>query len=373
MSYALPVNTLPSKIIYLDSRDASTYLATNEDGKDLTSYFQYILNEDINIPPNQRALVSLNSASIPYSFYNIRTGINDQIYIEIYNVTKATNENHLITLDDGNYTAYTLADALEKWIDETFTQNELTFTMEFSTDRLKYQYRVIGTGVNIGDQIYIVFSFHGHVVGEFSPYIEMGFDGKSDAFVYSTEYADDEKGWSDNVCDLNGSIHGVYIRTNLVQSGTLDSQNGTFSNILARLPINVNSGGLIFAQPVNATHKSIVDLRTIGILTIRLTDERNRILDLNGLHFQIAISVDFVYAEKPFVIPDGRSKSGNSFITDTEYGVSTDITAQQKLQRASQQAVIQEQLQREQRRSRRGPGRPRRVGRPKKRRTKIEE
>ena len=53
---------------------------------------------------------------------------------------------------------------------------------------------------------------------------------------------------SQNVIDINGSIHGVYIRSNLVSKGTLDSQNGTLSNILARLPINVQSGSS-FLEP----------------------------------------------------------------------------------------------------------------------------
>ena len=131
----------------------------------------------------------------------------------------------------------------------------------------------------------------------------MGFDGKSDFTIYSTNYNDDEEGWSVNLCDINGSIHGVYIRSNLVSKGTLDSQNGTLSNILSRLPINVQSGGIIFGE--QSAHKSVVDLRYINTITIRLTDERNRILDLNGLHFQIAIAIDFIYAKKPVNIPTG--------------------------------------------------------------------
>ena len=52
---------------------------------------------------------------------------------------------------------------------------------------------------------------------------------------------------------------------------SVDTQSGTFSNILSRIPIQVNAGGIVFATPNNATHKSIVDLRSIDTLTIRLT------------------------------------------------------------------------------------------------------
>ena len=56
-------------------------------------------------------------------------------------------------------------------------------------------------------------------------------------------------------------------------------------------------------------------------LTIRLTDERNRILDLNGLHFQIAVAIDFVYAKKKLNVGMGSltlNNFGDSHIDDHE-------------------------------------------------------
>jgi hypothetical protein len=58
MSYVLPPNSEPSKILYIDSRDATTYLANlpsrdHDDGtitnETLTSYFSYQLTEKIEI------------------------------------------------------------------------------------------------------------------------------------------------------------------------------------------------------------------------------------------------------------------------------------------------------------------------------------
>ena len=88
MSYQLQVNAEPSKILYIDSRDATSYLSQrtfiDDNGNEITtnntSYFQYQLTEKIEVPLNQRALISLNSATIPYSFYNIRNGINNKLF-----------------------------------------------------------------------------------------------------------------------------------------------------------------------------------------------------------------------------------------------------------------------------------------------------
>ena len=81
MSYTLSSGNLASKILYINSEDASQYLATklNSDGttSTLNCYFNYTIKENIEVPANQRAIISLNSATIPYSFYNIRTDVND--------------------------------------------------------------------------------------------------------------------------------------------------------------------------------------------------------------------------------------------------------------------------------------------------------
>ncbi len=337
MSYVLPSNSMPSKILYIDSRDANIYLASidsqdhNNVGQlvnnKLTSYFSYQLKEKIEVPLNQRALISLNSATIPYSFYNVRHNINDNLTIKAKNNTTGVEITKNLIIDSGNYTAYTLAAVLETFINGTVQDpaNEIEFSIDisFDLDKQKYQYTLTSKNntapVGAMPSITLTFVFINQNV-VLTPHIELGFDTLSD-FVITLPatnagvIANPTTLFSSNVIDVNGSIHGVYVRTNLVSDGTLDSQSGTFSSILSRIPININAGGIIFATPNNAIHRSIVDLRYIDTLTIRLTDERNRLLDLNGLHFQLAIAIDFIYGEKKHTIPMGHltQNSGYSY------------------------------------------------------------
>lgn len=368
MSYILPPNTSPSKILYIDSRDATSYLATNSSGQNLSSYYQYILKENIEIPSNQRVLVSLNSATIPYSFYNIREGINDTLQLRAQNITTGTTIEsgsggfNPLVIPAGNYNVYSLAVIIMDYINDTFQSSPnvvYKLTMTYNTDRQKFLYKLepLGNPLSAGQTIKLTFRFENFDL--LSPHIEMGFPAQN--IEITTDGATPAEIYSSNVVDINGSIHGVYVRSNLVQDGTLDSQNGTFSNILARIPINVQSGGIIFATPNNATHRSIIDTRAINILTIRLTDERNRILDLNGLDFQIAIAIDFIYAEKPVNVPmggAGESEEGNSF------AVVSDTTPAERIKQARIKALEEQKAEAEERRRRR-VGRPRNVGRPK--------
>lgn len=358
MSYIIPENALPSKVLYVDSRDAQKYLATNSAGDNIHSYFSYILKEPIEVPPNQRALISLHSATIPFSFYNIRVGVNDTIPIKVENLTQGTEYNHTLTITPSNYTVYTLGSFLRDNIPPLFEgEVDFSITPDFDLDSMKYTYTLVGLEGDINDELRMTWDFTGDNT-EAIANIETGFSLKEVVFNYVN--GENNTTISNNVVDINGSIHGVYIRTNLVSNSTLDSQNGTFSNILSRIPINVQSGGLIFQVASNSTHKALVDMNYLNNITIRLTDERNRILDLNGLHFQIAVSVDFTYAKKPNMIQTGALGSynhGDSFLRDTTGG--------EESRRRIIQAQIQNKIEEEENKNRRRVGRPRKVGRPK--------
>lgn len=339
MSYIIPNNSKSSIILYLDSRDATSYLATkletDNDGNsiqiNLNSYFQYVLQENIEVPLNQRALVSLQSATIPYSFYNIRTDVNDTLIYRMTDLVSGNNTGDLtLTLTSGNYTAFSLQDEIQTEINtKTIGGVSFEFLMEYDSDKNKYLY-TINNKTN-SNNLRIDFKFENSIK---SCNVEMGFEPLNHNIKSDTQLI---KRYSQNVIDINGSIHGVYIRSNLVSKGTLDSQNGTLSNILARLPINVQSGGVIFGDDNN--HKSIVDLKYINTITIRLTDERNRILDLNGLHFQVAIQLDFIYSKKPIQIPNGGlTESGGSSFHNEE--MEKELEIQRRLKTKKTQSKI---------------------------------
>jgi len=55
---------------------------TRQDGFPITSFFKFVVKEAILVERAHEMLVSLNSVSIPYTFYNIREGVNDTILIQ---------------------------------------------------------------------------------------------------------------------------------------------------------------------------------------------------------------------------------------------------------------------------------------------------
>lgn len=273
MSYVLSANTPPPLIIHLDSRFATSYLETATDGKPKTTNFVYVMKEPILVPDHMNLLVSLHTATIPYSFYNVRNGVNDKVY---YQINNGGIQNFSLT--SGNFSATGLATFIKTQLDLTAG----TFTISYSRETMKY-----------------TFSYTGATQFAFL------FDGKTDgANELLGLYAEDfsispaTATLSTKAIDLNDSIHGLYIRQNIATKGTLDNEEGTFSNILARLPITTNAGGIIFFDASHSDHESMVSVPAIQTIGVKLTDDRNRAIDLNGLHWQMSMKIAYIHKEK---------------------------------------------------------------------------
>jgi len=280
MSYVLEANTPPPIVIHLDSRFATQYLETDENGRNKTTNYIYVMKEPILVPDHMNLLLSLHTATIPYSFYNVRSGVNNKIYYNMGGV------DYVLTLEAGNYSATGLASTLKNHIDS----NGGTSTIGYSRETLKYTFNI--TGVANFD-----FTFDGRT------------DGANDLIgLYDVNFnipiGVDTK--SEKAIDLNDSIHGLYIRQNIATKGTLDNEDGTFSNILARLPITTNAGGIIFFTPASHDHETMVSVPVIQTIGVKLTDDRNRAIDLNGLHWQMSLKISYIHKEDLRTAPPRR-------------------------------------------------------------------
>ena len=267
MSYILDAGTENRKIIHITSSDA-----TNKLGE---GFLDYRLEQAITTPVNQDTLVSLYSAVIPYSFYNIREGVNDKIY---YSQVGSSVQLSL-TIPKGSYTINSLETKLEELLSSVVTGD---CSITFSRTTMKYTF-VIPQHLGF-NQIY--FNFENKI------------DGAEVSLGFPKNYVGLSTGFSSlesvNVPDVNGGVHSINIRSNLTTKGCIDSQTRSFSTILGTIPIDVNFGGVLFHRPADAIHKIIIQQKEIKRIIIRLTDDRDRLLDLNGLDFNITILIDHI-------------------------------------------------------------------------------
>lgn len=279
MSYVLEANTPPPVIIHLDSRFATQYLETDTNGKPKSTNFTYTLKEPMNVPEHMNLLVSLHTATIPYTFYNVRRDVNDAITF------KADGTTYQIILEEGNYSATGLASILKTNLESV---SGLSALIDYSRETMKFGFTITG-----------ITSFEFDMTATTN-------NGAELIGMYETDVLEIPIGvrtLTPKAIDLNDSIHGLYIRQNIATKGSLDNESGVFTNILARLPITTNAGGIIFFTPSSNDHETMVSVPVINTIGIRLTDDRNRSIDLNGHHFQMSIKISYIHKEKLRSLP----------------------------------------------------------------------
>ena len=261
--------TQPSRMMYLDSFDATQLTQ-------FTSHYTYSFKDAVETSDGEGMLVSLSSASIPYSFYNIRAGVNNRLYYE----------DTFVTIPEGNYNATTLGTEIQS----ALSTAGISMEIQYHRTRQKYKFKCTSHTLTLK-------------FPENSLMFEIGFDS-SDTLLNQGDWYE-----APNVADLNGSVHAIYIRTNLATRSVMESQTGGVSDILAKIDINTDPGGVITLEPQQVSHEALIHTAGVKSVEIRITDERNRLLNLNGLHSQIGLRFRFVNIKvaAPIVYP-GESR-----------------------------------------------------------------
>lgn len=266
MSYTLESGTENSKVIFINSVDKNVSL--DNDG----SSFMYNLDTPVIAPDNQECLVSLYSCVIPYSFYNIRENVNDRIPFRF-----VANDNlDSVKIPKGNYTITTLSNTIKGLLDGI--EGGVSYTIVYNRTTMKITYN--------SNTPTIYFDFSAFVD---TAHIEMGFNPNEVSVDTGISNL-----ISTNVPDINGNTHQIQIRTSLASKGCLDSITKSYSTILGSIPIDVNFGGVIFSKPSNNIHKILITSKNISNISVRISDDRGRPVNLNGLNFTIAILLDFI-------------------------------------------------------------------------------
>lgn len=265
--YLLGHQTRTSKVMYINSKDVSNFYGG------VTTDYSYEFKEPVECRTGEGVLVSLVSAAIPYSFYNVRDGINNKLS---YTIIGSQGSTGVVTIPPGNYTAASLKNVLVNYFATHTPFLELAIDFDVVTHR--YTFRLThGTAV-------LILQFGSSPT---SPNVEFGCS--SDIHI-----SNGNPQTSTSSVDLNGSIHTIFVRSDLPTNSVFESQSGGVSDVLASVMINANPGSVISHSASGSQHESLIQTKHIKHLRVRLTDERNRVLDLNGLHFHIGIMFKFV-------------------------------------------------------------------------------
>ena len=320
--------TSASRVLYINSKDATTTFQNNQ------SDFIFSLEEPIVVPEHHTMLMSVFSAEIPYSFYNFRVGVNCRLDYAVTNFgVQATYDANgfldltpagarQMPLPEGNWNAVELANYISTHV---FSAGPIyPLEVKYDAISLKFKLRCITPGLRItlgvihgaaqGDDMNEELGFDTfNTIGD--PFVERdaaglrpywngytippvvppgaGTDVDLDGpFLTDPEYYL----FGDDVVDMTNSIRSLFLRTNLSTTSVLDSHiGGGFSNILTRVPINTEPGGIITIKPTDGdVHKLLLKVKAITDIAITLTNQENQVINLNGLTFDVSLKLEFI-------------------------------------------------------------------------------
>jgi len=316
MSYLLEPGLPSSKIIYVDSADATAYPYADTHGQGLTSTFQYDFESQLVVDQHVLSLISVNGLSLPYSFYNIRDGVNNSLEYELSTVDGVTDYNVRVLIPEGNYTASsigsvlsTLMTAANRQAGAEFLNTLVSVTYYSVSQKLLWGFKIASQdNVKIrfllkDDSLYpenVMLQELGLLAND-SQYFQIDVGGVissnfQSGLTNTTNFPQRNTFMmSPNCIDMLAASHEVFIRSSLTSSSTLTSNLGGFSSILCKAPVDVNPGGVIFLRPQDGVHKTLLRMPVLKSVTFSVTDNKSRRLNLHGLQWQIAVQIDYLY------------------------------------------------------------------------------
>ena len=211
----------------------------------------------IEVPQQHTIYLSVQHAIIPYTFYNINTSNNLISYS--YNDIVF---NLIIPI--GNYDAYSLLNVLKAGFTTNMTVSYNIITNKYSFTHNAYEFIILGTstGLNL-----------------------IGFNNGVNAYSINKTLT------SLNSINLQ-SKHCICIQSNL-NTGSINNTHKNESNIICSIPIDKPPFSMITYQNHNNLKYNLFNT-SIRNLNLRLTDQNNNLIDLNGCHWSISIQIEVV-------------------------------------------------------------------------------
>jgi hypothetical protein len=229
----------------------------------LNSHLFIQLEQQIDIDPRTEELHQIIlSAEIPYSFYNISNALNnDVIKYTISGVAQTfTFESKMYDITE--YARVITADTAFP-----FTATYNSFTMKLTLQNTSANTVTINWT-------------------ESSAHKPMGFSNLADSDITSGATTS-----SDNIVDL-ATVHSIFIKSNTASNMIFSTRAG-FSQTIQKISVDRNSGEIIYLNESDYRTTTIIN-SSVNSLDLRLTEQNNQLLDLNGINYEITIAF-FVY------------------------------------------------------------------------------
>jgi hypothetical protein len=259
---------LPIRKIYVDSK-----FKTKDSKSD--SHFKYELTENISIPDN--VVMYLDNIVIPNSWLTIDE-TNNRLYFMFNQLSPQTFYQDFLEVKPNNYSAQSLRDELQEKFNEKLNAKDGTLTITYNPGVLIY---ALKASENHIIKIYTDEELNAILKGEsnwtgITTFSEL----RSINDILTNTIPNQDNEIFTGLIDLR-RYSNLYITSSNLSSYSVLGSNGQ-SNILKKVPVNVDYGSIIYDN-INANHDWCnVSKMLLKTIEFRITDDYGNDIDLRG-------------------------------------------------------------------------------------------
>lgn len=244
----------------------------------------YELEAEVIARKDERILLYLKKAFIPFSFYTISTSQNNnKLDVKETNSLGATN-TYAVSIDDGNY-------SISKLLLEIKTQMESnsTFSYTYTISYNEYTSKVsflIATGTNIS-KTELLFSSGANQSD--SLLRVLGFSASDKEFTNSTVLK------SDFVVDMADGLDSLRCLSNLVGDNIVSTKQGQNGGELLTIPVSLSPYSILYFDEVTNPFKHKIAFSSIKSVEITFSDSRGNVVDFNNIPYTLILICEFQF------------------------------------------------------------------------------
>ena len=251
------VQPIRTQIIHIRSKDADQLTPG------FNTNFVVNMKTALSTSSTEEVHISLMSVEIPYSFYNISSDLEN-------NVLKYTSGGTLYVLSFGNrdFDVFQLIDFMND--SNNHISTVFTTTYDVQTNKISMLNKS-GATIVINWSQSNVNKEMGYLVDEADESVPNGSSSVS-RFVVNL-----------------ATIHSILIKCPSVGSSNVISTRSGNSTILQKVSVDVNSFGIIYMNMSDFRQTTISQASVIDQMIFSLTDQNDRLLQMNNCNFEFSI------------------------------------------------------------------------------------
>jgi hypothetical protein len=254
MAFIITPNILRSTYLHVRSKDGTQLEDT------LNTNFSVLLASPVKADTDEVINISMISASIPHSFYDVSAALKNNTIV--YDAVST------MTLPSQNYTPYELIRVLNA---------DAAFSAIWTASYNLYTNKLTLTNITgVPHDLNWTSSTSVKV---------LGYNGEPDETV-----AGGASSTSSGMLDF-ATVHSIIVRCDAAQGNVLSTRSGQ-STILQKINADANPYELIYLNATDISQISMSHAPSIDHMVFRLEDQNGNLIDLNNINYEFSLRFD---------------------------------------------------------------------------------